>query len=89
MFEEIYKNESGIFMPIDIIVDKRLNWTEKGLLSFYRHWTNSETHGCCKTDACVIDELHLDRRTFYRMKKHLRELGMIECDGTTTRYTKE
>ena len=87
--EEITKNEvGGIFIPIDIIIDERLNLKEAVLLSFYRKWTNSELHCCCINDKCIMDELHISQKTFYRMKKHLRELDLIKCDGKKTIYTK-
>ena len=67
--------------------DERLNWAEKALLGFYRYWTvKGELHCCCKTDKCVMDELHIPKMSFYRMKKHLLELGLIECDGGKVVY---
>lgn len=76
-----------ILITDEIQNDERLNWTEKAIVSYYRYWTvKGSLHGCCKTDKCVIDELHLDRRTFYRMKKHIMELGLIETDGGKTVY---
>lgn len=81
-FEEIYKNESGgIFMPIDIICDKRLDWFEKTLLSIYR----------CYGEGITCNEvLHMlggkpSRSTYQRAKRRLRELGMIgNCYTTET-----
>lgn len=59
--------------------DERLNWSEKALLSYYRYWTvKGQLHCCCKTDSCVIEELQIPKKSFYRYKKHLKELGLIE-----------
>lgn len=74
-----------ILITDEIQHDERLNWSEKVLLGFYRYWTvKGGMHGCCKTDACVMEELHIPKPSFYRMKKHIKELGLIEdSDGKT------
>lgn len=76
-----------ILITDEIQNDERLNWSEKALLAYYRYWTvKGELHCCCKTDMCVMDELHIPKRTFYRIKKHIKELGLIEDDGNKTVY---
>ncbi len=76
-----------ILITDEIQNDERLNWTEKVIVSYYRYWTvKGSLHGCCKTDACVMDELHIPKMSFYRMKKHLKEIGLIKCDGEKVTY---
>ena len=33
-----------------------------------------------------MEELHIPKPSFYRMKKHLAELDLIECDGGKVVY---
>lgn len=67
--------------------DERLNWSEKALAGFYRYFTVSgKLHHCCKSDECVMQELQIPKKSFYRYKKHLKELGIIECDDNKVTY---
>lgn len=76
-----------ILITDEIQHDERLNWPEKALLGFYRYWTvKGELHYCCISDKCVMEELHIPQKSFYRMKKHLRELDLIECEGGKVVY---
>jgi hypothetical protein len=75
--------KKGLFMPQEIIDDDRLNIYEIMLLSYYKYYTEYGKLKCCKkTNDVIIGELKkMSRCTFYRVKSHLEDLGLIRTDG--------
>ena len=73
---------NGIFVPQEILKDERLNSNEKFVLSYYWYHTRKQNDHCCKKEnGDVMDELKISMRTLTRAKKHLKELGLIRCNG--------
>ena len=72
----------GIFIPNEILQDKRLNDGEQKLLSYYRYYTlNGDKRVCYVSNAHIMEYLMLSRTTFFKMKQHLKEMGLIKCEG--------
>lgn len=78
------KDEGGIYIFPDLIADERLNWLEKALLSTYRLYTEYGD-GSCHMEFGKLNEKNfrctLNKRSYQRMKQHLKELGLITTDG--------
>lgn len=77
----------GIYIPNEILHDERLNDGEQKLLSFYRYYTlNGDDRVCRVSNTNIKEYLRLSKTTFYKMKQHLKELGLIECRGIRVWY---
>ena len=76
-------SKKGIFIPQEIIDDDRLNIYEVMLLSYYKYYTEYGKLKCCKkTNDEILGELKkFSKRTLFRCKSHLIELGLIRTDG--------
>lgn len=73
----------GIYIPDEILEIEELNNTECMVLSIYRYYTlNGDLHCCTlkNDDICRIVKLK-DESNLRRIKKHLKELGLIRTDG--------
>ena len=81
-------SKKGVFIPQEIIDDDRLNIYEVMLLSYYKYYTEYGKLKCCKkTNDEILGELKkLSKRTLFRCKSHLIELGYIETKGIEVRY---
>lgn len=79
------KDEGGIYIFPDLIVDERLNWFEKTLLSLYRSFTEYGKDHCLHMEFERLNNEHfggtLNKSKYHRAKRHLKELGLIETDG--------
>ena len=74
--------KKGVFVPEEILKDKRLTANDKFLLSYYRYCTERmEKHCCIQTNGDVAEFLGMSEKTFERSKHHLKELGLIDTDG--------
>lgn len=77
----------GIFIPNEILHEKKLNDGEQKLLSFYRYYTlEGDKKVCYVSNTHIMEYLMLSRTTFFKMKQHLKELGLIKCEGKYVWY---
>lgn len=71
-----------IVIPDEIEKDKRLTLEEVVLLSIYHNYTvNGKVHCCLLTNEKLSEKLKMSVRQVQRMKRHLKELGLIETNG--------
>lgn len=83
------KEKEGIFLWDEILLDERLTLEEAVLLSLYKSYTIYGKDRCCHlTGEQVLEKLgnKMSRSAYQRAKKHLKEIGLIECNGIVTRY---
>ena len=75
-------NKKGIFMPIQILKDCRLNSNEKILLSYYYYYTTQgDMHRCMLPNSTIMEDLCFSYATFFRSKQKLKELNLIKTNG--------
>lgn len=71
-----------IVIPDEIQYDNELSWPERVLLSIYKFYTeDGELHCCLLGTKKLMAMADIGRSSFFNAKKHLRELGYIECEG--------
>jgi len=71
-----------IFIPDEIVKVKKLNITEKAVLSIYKYYTEKGKYKCCTlTKPQIADEIGISVDYMKDIKKHLKELGYIRTDG--------
>ena len=77
-----------LFIPIEFYRIKELNNTERTVLAIYRHYTfKSDLHYCTLKNEDVCNLIGLkDVRYLRRIKKHLKDLGLIKTDGMNVTY---
>ena len=76
------EKEKGIWIPIEILQDNRLDLTEKVILAIYRYYTvEGDTHCCFLTNDKIAEMIGESKRTIQRVKKNLKELNLIDTDG--------
>ena len=75
-------NKKGIFMPMQILKDCRLNSNEKILLSYYYYYTTQgDMHRCMLPNSTIMEDLCFSYATFFRSKQKLKELNLIKTNG--------
>ena len=76
------KSKKGIFIPMQILGDCRLNSNEKILLSYYYYYTTQgDMHRCMLPNSTIMEELCFSYATFFRSKQRLKELNLIKTNG--------
>lgn len=74
--------EKGIWLPDEILKDKRLDLSTKAVLSVYKYYTiEGELHCCMLTNEQIGDMIGISIPTVQRAKRQLKELGLIKSDG--------
>ena len=83
------KEKEGVFLWDEMLLDDRLSLEDVVLLSLYKSYTIYGKDKCCHmTGEQVLEKLgnKMTRTAYQRAKRHLKELGLIECDGIVVRY---
>ena len=81
------EREKGIVLYKDILHNKALNSSEKIVLSIYKYFTKNGRYKCCSmTNEEVSQELEISIVQLKRIKKHLKELGLIKTSGIKVYY---
>jgi hypothetical protein len=91
LFKEMEKDKEkeGVFLWDEILLDDRLSLEDVVLLSLYKSYTIYGKDKCCHmTGEQVLEKLgnKMTRTSYQRAKRHLKELGLIECNGIAVRY---
>lgn len=74
--------EKGIFIPIEILSDERLDLTEKVILAIYKYYTvEGDAHCCFLTKEQIVELIGTSPKTVQRVKNRLKELNLIDTDG--------
>ena len=73
----------GLFIPDEILELKDLSNTECMVLAIYWYYNvEGELHCCMLTNKDVCRKARIkDERKLQRIKKHLKDLGLIRTDG--------
>lgn len=77
-----------MFIPNEILKIKELSDKECMVLAVYWYYTVEGSLHCCKLpnrEVCDMVRLEDDRR-LRRIKKHLKDLGLIRTDGGISVY---
>lgn len=76
------EKQKGIWIPIEILRDNRLDLTEKVILAIYKYYTiEGDGHCCFLTNDKIAEIIGESKRTVQRVKKNLKELNLIDSDG--------
>jgi len=78
------KNNTGVFIPIEVLQDNRLDFFEKTLYSMYKAFTEHGKDKCCHLTYSQINEMfggEISDSRYHRAKRKLVELGLIITDG--------
>lgn len=76
------EKEKGIWIPIEILQDTRLDPSVKMILAVYKYYTiEGELHCCVLTNDELGKKIGMSGHTVQRAKKTLKELGLIETNG--------
>lgn len=90
LFEmESINEKEGVFMWDEILLDDRLSLEDAVLLSLYKSYTIYGKDKCCHmTGEQILEKLgnKMTRTAYQRAKRHLKELGLIECNGIVVKY---
>ena len=83
------KEKEGVFLWDEMLLDDRLTLEDVVLLSLYKSYTIYGKDKCCHmTGEQILEKLgnKMTRTAYQRAKRHLKELGLIECNGISVRY---
>lgn len=90
LFKMKSNNEKeGVFLWDEILLDDRLSLEDVVLLSLYKSYTIYGKDKCCHmTGEQILEKLgnKMTRTAYQRAKRHLKELGLIECNGIVVKY---
>lgn len=76
------EKQKGIWIPIEILEDNRLDLTEKVILAIYKYYTiEGDGHCCFLTNDKIAEMIGVSKRTIQRTKQKLKELNLIDSDG--------
>lgn len=78
------KNNTGVFIPIKILQDNRLDFFEKTLYSMYLAFTEHGKDKCCHLTYEQINQMfggEISESKYHRAKRKLKQLGLIVTDG--------
>ena len=79
----------GLFIPDEILELDDLGWTECVVLAVYWYYTvEGELHCCMLQNKDVCKKARIkDESGLRRIKKHLKDLGLIRTSGIKVYYT--
>ena len=83
------KEKEGVFLWDEMLLDDRLSLEDVVLLSLYKSYTVYGKDKCCHmTGEQILEKLgnKMTRTAYQRAKRHLKELGLIECNGIVVIY---
>ena len=83
------KEKEGVFLWDEMLLDDRLTLEDVVLLSLYKSYSIYGKDKCCHmTGEQILEKLgnKMTRTAYQRAKRHLKELGLIECNGIVVRY---
>ena len=83
------KEKEGVFLWDEMLLDDRLSLEDVVLLSLYKSYTVYGKDKCCHmTGEQILEKLgnKMTRTAYQRAKRHLKELGLIECNGIVVMY---
>ena len=86
---ENIKEKEGVFLWDEMLLDDRLTLEDVVLLSLYKSYTVYGKDKCCHmTGEQILEKLgnKMTRTAYQRAKRHLKELGLIECNGIVVKY---
>ena len=75
--------KKGLFIPDEILEIEELNNTECMVLAVYWYYTVEGSLHCCtltNKDVCKMARIK-EERGLRKIKKHLKDLGLIRTDG--------
>lgn len=76
------ERQKGIWIPNEILQDKRLDLSTKIVLAVYKYYTiEGELHCCMLTNSQISDKIGISTPTVQRAKRLLKELKLIKSDG--------
>lgn len=71
---------TGLFIPVELLDDTRLDWTEIGILAEIDALAHSEL-GCIASDEHFAEMVHCSVAKVKKAIRHLKDLGYVERTG--------